>query len=83
MIHGIYEWSRENREEMKKGWVLQADTSRPGRENRVDSLGLEETVRNFNRACGEGKDSEFGRAKESLAPLGSPPFMLLSWALPW
>jgi succinate dehydrogenase/fumarate reductase flavoprotein subunit len=82
MIHGIYEWSSDNRAEMKKGWVLQAESldDLAGKIG-IDSLGLEETVRNFNRACGEGKDSEFGRAKESLAPLTSPPFYAVELAL--
>jgi succinate dehydrogenase/fumarate reductase flavoprotein subunit len=82
MIHGIYEWSSDNREEMKKGWVLQADTLEDlAGKIGVDSPGLEETVRNFNHACGEGKDSEFGRAKESLAPLAAPPFYAVELGL--
>jgi succinate dehydrogenase/fumarate reductase flavoprotein subunit len=67
---------------MKKGWVLQADTLEDlAGKIGVDSPGLEETVRNFNRACGEGKDSEFGRARESLAPLAAPPFYAVELGL--
>jgi len=82
MIHGIYDWSKDTRVEIEKGWVFQADTLDDlAVKIEVDSLGLEETIRKFNDACGEGKDSEFGRAKDSLAPLTTPPFYAIELAL--
>ena len=82
MVRGIYDWSSDNRAEMKKGWVLQADTLEDlAVKTGVDPLRLQETIYNFNRACEEGRDSEFGRPKESLAPLLHPPFYAVELAL--
>jgi succinate dehydrogenase/fumarate reductase flavoprotein subunit len=82
VVHGIYDWSTDNRAEMQKGWVLQADTLDDlAMKIGVDAMGLGQTIRNFNRACGEGTDSEFGRARESLAPLAVPPFYAVELAL--
>jgi succinate dehydrogenase/fumarate reductase flavoprotein subunit len=82
MVHGIYDWSMDNAGEMQKGWIVQADTLDDlGAKIRVDSSGFQETIRNFNRACGEGADPEFGRPKESLAPLAVPPFYAVELAL--
>ena len=82
MVHGIYDWSSDNQAEMQKGWVVQANTldDLAGKIG-VDSPGFQETIRNFNRACGEGVDPEFGRPKESLPPLAVPPFYAVELAL--
>jgi len=82
MIHGIYDWSSDNRVEIEKGWVIRSDTLDDlAVKIGVDSLGLKETIRDFNRACQEGTDLEFGRAKESLAALSTPPFYATELAL--
>ena len=47
----------------------------------ADAPALEETVRDFNRACTEGRDPQFGRPGKSLAPLETPPFYAVELAL--
>ena len=44
-------------------------------------MALEETVRNFNYACTESRDPQFGRPGKSLAPLERPPFYAVELAL--
>ncbi len=82
MVHGVYNWSVDNRAEMERGWIVQSHTlgGLAGKVG-IDSVALEETIRNFNRASEEGGDSEFGRAGESLAPLTTPPFYAVELAL--
>ena len=81
-IHKIYEWSGDNQAEIDKGWVFQADTlaDLAGKIG-ADAPALEETVRNFNRACAEGGDLQFGRPGKSLAPLATPPYYAVELAL--
>jgi succinate dehydrogenase/fumarate reductase flavoprotein subunit len=81
-IHNIYEWSGDNQAEIDKGWVLPADTlaDLAGKIG-ADTAALEETVCNFNRACTEGADPQFGRPGKSLAPLSTPPYYAVELAL--
>lgn len=82
MIHNIYEWSPDNRAEIDKGWVLQAQTLKDlGEKLKIDSIALEETVRSFNGSVKEGWDNLYERKKESLAPLDSPPYYAVELAL--
>ena len=81
-VHKIYEWSRDNQAEIDQEWVFQADTlaDLAGKIG-ADALALEETVRNFNYACTESRDPQFGRPGKSLAPLERPPFYAVELAL--
>ncbi len=81
-VHKIYEWSRDNQAEIDQGWVFQGDTlaDLAGKIG-ADGPALEETVRHFNRACGEGGDPQFGRPGKSLAPLATPPYYAVELAL--
>ncbi len=81
-VHKIYEWSRDNQAEIDQGWVFQAGTlaDLAGKIG-ADAPALEETVRNFNRACAEGGDPQFGRPGKSLAPLATPPYYAVELAL--
>jgi succinate dehydrogenase/fumarate reductase flavoprotein subunit len=82
LIHKVYEWSSDNQAEIDKGWVYQADTlaDLAGKMG-TDAAALEETIRNFNRACMDNRDPQFGRAGNSLAPLETPPFYAVELAL--
>lgn len=82
VVHKIYEWSQDNQAEIDQGWVYQADTlaDLAGKIG-ADGPALEETVRNFNRACMGGGDLQFGRPEKSLAPLATPPFYAVELAL--
>ena len=81
-VHKIYEWSLDNQAEIDQEWVFQADTlaDLAGKIG-ADALALEETVRNFNCACTESRDPQFGRPGKSLAPLERPPFYAVELAL--
>ena len=81
-VHKIYEWSRDNQAEIDQGWIFRADTlaDLAGKIG-ADAPALEKTVRNFNYACKESRDRQFGRPGKSLAPLASPPFYAVELAL--
>jgi succinate dehydrogenase/fumarate reductase flavoprotein subunit len=82
MIHNIYEWSSDNQVEIDKGWVFQADTLADlAAKIGGDAAALEETIRNFNRACMESRDPQFGRTGKSLAPLETSPYYAVELAL--
>jgi len=82
MIHNIYEWSSDNQAEIDKGWVSQADTlSGLAEKIGADAAVLEETIRDFNRACTDGRDPQFGRTGNSLAPLEMPPYYAVELGL--
>jgi len=81
-IHNVYEWSNDNQAEIDQGWVFQAGTlAELAGKIGADAPALEETVRNFNGTCGEGRDSQFGRPGNSLAPLETPPYYALELGL--
>jgi len=81
-IHKVYEWSRDNQAEIDQGWMFQAGTlaDLAGKIG-ADAPALEETVRNFNAACREGRDPQFARPGKSLAPLETPPYYAVELAL--
>lgn len=81
-IHEICEWSEDNQAEIDQGWVFQADTlaDLAGKIG-AGAPALEETVRNFNHACRESRDRQFGRPGKSLAPLERPPYYAVELAL--
>lgn len=81
-IHKIYEWSSDNQVEIDKGWVFQADALTDlAAKIGADAATLEETIRNFNGACMENRDPQFGRPAKSLAPLETPPYYAVELAL--
>jgi succinate dehydrogenase/fumarate reductase flavoprotein subunit len=81
-VHKLYEWSSDNQAEIDKGWVFQADTlaDLAGKMG-ADAPVLEETIRNFNGDCAEGRDPQFGRTENSMAPLAMPPYYAVELAL--
>jgi len=82
MVHEIYEWSSDNQAEIDRDWIFQSDTvaDLAGKVN-ADATALEETIRNFNRACKDNQDLQFGRTEKSLAPLERPPYYALELGL--
>jgi succinate dehydrogenase/fumarate reductase flavoprotein subunit len=82
LVNKIHDWSADNQAEIDEGWILQANTvtdlaSRIGAETDV----LEETVRQFNRACIEQHDSLFGRNEKTLASFETPPYFAVELGL--
>jgi FAD binding domain len=74
-VHKVHKWSQDNSAEVELGWITKADSIRALAEKMaLDPDALEETVDQFNADCANGHDARFGRSKESLAPLVTPPF---------
>lgn len=79
----FYVWSQDNQEELRKGWVMQADTlaelakkiaQDQDNQGMMTARALQETVRGYNRCCLKGEDAEFRRPTETLIPLKDPPY---------
>lgn len=70
-----YNWSKDNKEELNKGWIISADTI----QELALKLGMEPdalrlAVQSYNVHCQNGYDPEFGREARDLMPLTTPPF---------
>lgn len=74
----LYEWSKDNRQELEKGWILTANSIKE-LAGKLDTPAdnLEKTINTYNKYCAKGKDPEFNRNRESLIPLDEPPFFAL------
>jgi hypothetical protein len=69
------QWSADNSEEIKKGWIIQANTlDELATKLKIDAAGLKATVDKWNEYCANGVDPEFGVAKNSLKPIVDAPF---------
>ena len=72
----VYKWSRDNKEEIDKGWIIQADRLRDLSDRTGMELPrLENSVRIYNDNAKAGKDPDFGREKP--IPIEGPPFFAL------
>ena len=81
-VHKAYEASADNLAEIEKGWIVKADTIKDlAAKLKIDAAGLEETVAKYNQYLRTGKDVEFGRRKESLLPIKTPPYYATELAL--
>lgn len=82
VVHGLYNWSNDNQAEIKKGWILKADTiAELAAKMKVPADVLEKTVADYNRFCEEGHDPEFGREKKNLKPVKTGPFYAMQVGL--
>jgi succinate dehydrogenase/fumarate reductase flavoprotein subunit len=82
VVHKVYDWSDDNTAEIEKGWIIKADTiaDLAGRID-VERRGLEETISQFNSYSTTGKDVEFDRSRNSMAPIKTPPYYALELGL--
>ncbi len=74
-IRDVYQWSRDNIAEIKKGWVTTAQTI----EELALRIGvapdrLKATLSEYNSMCAVGADRDFGRPDDTLVPIKNPPF---------
>lgn len=70
-----YKWSPDSSVEIEKGWIVKADTlkelaAKIGKNPET----LEKTVAAWNQSCAAGRDSEYGRDINKMAPIQTPPF---------
>lgn len=73
-LHEWYTWSDDNRAEIEKGWLVEADTIEElAKKLGVDAEGLATTVQAYNDACAAGADEAFGRV-DALTPVSTPPY---------
>ncbi|HUW94921.1 MAG TPA: FAD-binding protein [Anaerolineae bacterium] len=71
----VYVWSDDNSKEVESGWILQGDTLEElAARIDTDPAMLKETVTKYNEYCVVGKDDDFGRPENRLAPLDSAPY---------
>lgn len=88
-----YKWSKDNSEEIKKGWIIKADTLRelaakikadPDNDGLMDADVLEKTVARWNEVVVTGKiDPDFLRGPRSMfGPITTRPFYAIKvWPL--
>ncbi len=70
-----YDWSLDNSAEVARGWIIRAGTiGELARRIDVDEAILVKTVDRYNENSGAGRDREFGRPRETLAPISTPPY---------
>jgi len=71
-----YEWSKDNSKEVEKGWIIAANTLDDlAVRIKVDASALKTTVSRWNQCVKEGKDTDFGRPKETMSgPIEAAPF---------
>ena len=75
-----YKWSPDNSQEIANGWIIKADTiGELARRLSIDESSLENTVARYNGHCKLGKDADFGRSKDSLEPIETPPFYAIEF----
>ncbi len=75
-----YQWSLDNSEELKRGWIKKGDTiAELAREIGMEESVLELTIAKFNDYCRIGADPEFGRDPKTMKPIHNGPY----YALPW
>jgi len=74
-VSDVYQWSRDNSVEIRKGWIPAADSLAelaPRIGLRPDQL--QSTIAQYNLLCVAGYDPEFGRSPNTLIPIATPPF---------
>jgi hypothetical protein len=76
-------WSADNSEEVKKGWILSANSlselatqiaSDPDNKGKMTPAALEATVAAWNQDCADKTDSHFFTSPTTLVPISGPPF---------
>lgn len=78
-----YEWSADNGEEVRRGWIASAADPRAlALRIGVDGDNLDATVERWNRFCARGRDEDFGRAPSSMLPIDQPPlYAMAAWPI--
>lgn len=74
---GAYDWSGDNRKEVKQGWIAEGATiaQAASQAGVLDPDQAELTVAEYNRVCEDANTADrFGRPRESLKPLIGPPY---------
>ena len=71
----MYDWSADNSKEIARGWIRQGRTiAELAGQAGIEKSSLEATISRYNEFCRVGKDGDFGRARDTLAPISTPPY---------
>ncbi len=83
---GFVPWTKDNMDAINRGWILKADTieelagkikEHPENRKLMEETNLAKTVSRFNEFCSKGKDEDFNRRPQSMAPIDKPPYYVL------
>ena len=75
MLPRLYEWSKNNQEEINRGWIVQGqDPEELAIKLKMNPATFMNTIENYNQYCEQKEDPEFGRPSQHLTPLREPPF---------
>jgi len=78
MLYRLHRWSKDNQEEIEKGWIIKRDTiEKLAQQVKMDPSVLNRTVRDYNTFCHQKEDPEFHRPPGHLVPLNEPPFFAI------
>jgi len=78
-----YVWSQDNQKEIDRGWIMKANTieelagkilADADNGGLMSPSVLRTTIRQYNKYCLRGEDSDFHKPKEWLQPLEDPPY---------
>jgi succinate dehydrogenase/fumarate reductase flavoprotein subunit len=76
----LYKWSKDNSEEVAKGWIIYSETvSELAKKIFVDEDNLKDTLQDYNGCCKTGKDPKFGRQEKYLVAIDSPYYAIPIW----
>ncbi|WP_226436052.1 FAD-dependent oxidoreductase [Rhodococcus yananensis] len=77
LVHGA-RWSHDNSDEIDAGTIVRAESITELAERiGLDAETVQRTVASYNSACEQGRDDQFGRDPETLAPVSEGPFHAL------
>lgn len=69
------EWSDDNLNEIEAGIIKRADTVEElAALLALDTESVTRSIANWNQACSDGSDDDFGRPPGSMTPIDTPPF---------
>lgn len=83
---GFVPWTKDNMDAINRGWILKADTieelagkikEHPENRKLMEGANLAKTISRFNEFCSKGKDEDFDRRPQSMAPIDKPPYYAL------
>ncbi len=74
-VSDVYQWSKDNSAEIKKGWIKSAgNIADLALQINMQPDRLQASVAKYNMDCVGGYDPEMGREPHTLIPLGRPPY---------
>jgi succinate dehydrogenase/fumarate reductase flavoprotein subunit len=77
--HKLYQWSKDNRVELEKGWIVKGETIAELEDKlQIETGNLEKTIEKYNVYCVRKEDPEFKRPPQCLKALDKPPYFAVN-----